>query len=130
MKKIDFNNLKEITYQKMYAFHISTPVPLEEIDNNYFWVYWRPYGIFYVDGAYHQAAMALFYALHSGYDNTIDFQKKEDKTTSEMADAFLELEGTAFFSSVGKYIPKAGHKGNLNRKELNIFGEVDYILDD
>jgi hypothetical protein len=99
-------------------------------------VYDREYGIFPVNGGYHQQAMAQLCAFHHGFEDAgkmIDHLKKQTSKrweTSHLADMFLEkIPGTAFRSSVGKSVT-AGTRHSLTPIEKRIFGELKYAFED
>ena len=91
---------------KMVDAGMSMPVPLQEADLTKPFIYQRGFGISYVNLGHHMTVMSLLYIFNKGYIDYIDLLE-DDKVDNnmecwEMADAWLELPGTAFRSSVGK----------------------------
>ncbi len=106
--------------------HMSRPVPLNDADLSRPFVYQRGYGVFYVPGGCHPAAMSLLLAFNHGYLNAIDLASELNlEYSSATADRWLEeTPGAAFKSSVGKRI----QAGKLSLSELRAFGEVDFVF--
>lgn len=133
MKKINFSKPSDELWQKMFHNGLSLPVSLtlnSDIPESF--IYDRRYGVFPVEFAHHDFAMALFWALDNGFDDHWDVDPSavpEGYSTEPMDLAELWLintKGTCYRSTL---TPKvfAGKKGNLNEKELDYFDQVYYI---
>jgi hypothetical protein len=132
--KLDFKCLP-IRIQNVFDDNdIEYPVALAEHDLTGCWIYDREYGVFEVPIGYHECVMAYMYAWKKGYQDPFDIPDLKSVTINYLAAAaeeFLSLPGTAYMSGAWyKSEIRAGKRGNLNRNELNYFGEVDYILED
>lgn len=95
-------------------------------------VYDRKYGYMRVPSGHHQMVMCLLLAYHHGFEYYTDVMRKfKIKKEDDLAEKWLELEGTCFKSSVST-IMKAGYKGNLNASEKIKFKNcrINYILED
>jgi hypothetical protein len=104
--------------------HMSGPVSLSVSTITRSFVYCREYGLFYVSGAYHQAAMSLLLAwqhkLHNGVDVADLLNARYSYGTADLW--IKSTPGAAFMSSVGKGRIVIGSDENLNSFERRIFG--------
>lgn len=128
---LDFENMLDWIERIFDDYNISFPVPINEHDLTGAWVYNRKYGVFEVPIGYHQAVMAFFYAWETGYEHPFDIPDIDGDYLAKAAELYLTLPGTAYMSGAW-HKPRilAGLKNNLNRNELNYFGDIDYILED
>jgi hypothetical protein len=131
-----FKPLTEEQWYRMSDAGAGEARALPEFDVTKSFVYDREYGIFPVNGGYHQQAMAQLYAFHHGFADAgqmIDHLKSQSSKrweTSHLADLFIEkIPGTAFRSSVGKCVVSAT-RHSLTPIEKRIFGELKYTLED
>lgn len=141
---------KEITDEMFYLlcdYRMSEPIPLKDADLTSPFIYDRDYGVFYVDGGYHQLGMALLFAWRHGALSVRQLLKENSdikKRVSErshsssgkyeyLSECFLlDLKGTAMGSSVASHL-QVGRIRNLNEEEKQIIGryeiqELAYIL--
>lgn len=110
-------------WYKMVDSGMCAPVPFHTADLDSEWVYFRPWGLMYVGSGYHQCAMANLYAFQHGHADYIDAAQamgiKGYRAMETLADMFLDMDGTAFKSSVGTHIT-VGKMANLNSTEHRI----------
>jgi hypothetical protein len=94
-------------------------------------LYDRKWGVMFCPGGSHNAAMALLYAFHRGYQSRIEGMQKEPKIFMDYhvcADLWLEtIPGTAFRSSVGGRVTRAWSPESLAPYEARLLGPIDYI---
>ena len=95
-------------WYKMVDSGMSRPIPLQEADLSKPFVYQRGFGVSYVNPGYHRSAMSLLYTFHKGHVGFSDMLREENfdpfDEFSQAADAWSELPGTAYLSSVGEEI--------------------------
>lgn len=133
---------KVITDEMFYLlcdYRMSEPVPLKDADLGEPFIYDRDYGVFYVDGGYHQLGMALLFAWRHGALNVRQLLKENPdikKLVSErshsssgkyeyLSECFLlDLQGTAMGSSVSSHL-QVGRIRNLNEYEKQIIGRYE-----
>lgn len=86
-------------------------------------VYDREYGLILCEPCCHEDIRALLFAWHQGYENDVDYANRATGTgfNWDMGDKFLSLKGTAYKSSMCKYV-LTGDKRNLDGWELECFG--------
>ena len=130
---IDDEPFTQEQWWKMCDKQMCRPEQLHEADLNLPWVYYRPWGLMVVQSGYHQGAMALLYAFHLGFPCVFDAAEALGinlyRSTETLADRFLlELEGTAFKSSIGSQIV-VGKPENLDARERQAFRkfEIQYL---
>jgi hypothetical protein len=108
-------------------------VPLHEADLSHPFVYYRPWGVMFVPSGFHQGAMATLYAFHHGHHRYIPAAEAlgipQYRAAETLADRFLlELEGTAFQSSVASRVLTAGRAANLNTTERLLFQRNSFTI--
>ncbi len=114
--------------------YANDPVELKpDIDGADYYVYDREFGYFVVGSGAHQIVMAHLWAFRNGYETFYEatrflYDTEDGYSTSDLADRWLQMPGTCFFSSMG-YRPTVWKKSNLNFAEKRILGpdfaEVD-----
>jgi hypothetical protein len=108
------NSLKE-------SGDILDPIPLAElVDPDLVWVYHRDIGVIPVLFGSHEFVMGELEAMLQGYKGGFDYPHLG---WMELAELFLQREGTAYASSVGECV-WVGASGNINAIERRIFSKV------
>lgn len=126
---LDISPFTDAQWYKMCKLDMSLPVPLHQADTSLPFVYDRTWGLFYVPGG-HQSAMALLFAFRMGFSDVVECRRSLGMSqyylTSDMADMWLVLEGTAFRSSQGSTV-MADCPRVLNHAERRLLGTITYL---
>lgn len=125
---LDVTKLTQIQRNGFIDLHISYPIRLSEADLSRPFVYEREYGLFYVPGGYHQAAMSLLLAIRHDCEDGIDVAEELGlEYLCGTADYWLEhVSGAAFRSAVSPVIQVATQQG-LSIEERRLFGKVSCL---
>ena len=126
---LDITPFTDEQWHRMCDRGLDLPVPLAKADLAKPFVYDRKWGVFYVPGGLHRAAMSCLLAFQMGKTDVVSALRLAGCTDqTEGADFYLEnTPGTAFRSSVGRGI-FAGHPGSLSAMELRLLGSVEYLF--
>lgn len=118
-------------WYKMVDSGICEPVPFHTAELESEWVYYRPWGLMYVGSGWHQCAMANLYAFTQGHADFISAARAMDikgyRAMETLADMFLDMDGTAFKSSVGNHVT-VGKTSNLNAIERRIINGANLAI--
>lgn len=112
----------------MCDIQMSRPVPLNVADLTKPFIYCREFGVFYVGGGRHMAAMTLLLAFQHGELDWLDIAPKLSlEYPYGTSEHWLEhTPGAAVLSSVSKTI-EAFSVSNLNEAERNAFAKIRYL---
>lgn len=114
--------------EKVVELECEGPVDIGDFDfasvkkNPYMgFVYYREYGMFYVDWAKHTTFMAEIHAFIHGYESVFDMDYPKGKCPFDhFADEFLRTEGTCYMSSCSASVC-VWHLQNLDEVEQRYF---------
>lgn len=126
---LDIAPFTDEQWYRMCDSGLHLPVPLGKADLTKPFVYDRKWGVFYVPGGLHRAAMSCLLAFQMDKTDVVSALRLVGCTDqTEGADFYLEnTPGTAFRSSVGRGI-YAIRPGSLSALELRLLGPVEYLF--
>lgn len=109
-------------WYQMCSANMSRPVPLHKAELYKPFVYDRQWGLFYVSMGFHYMAMATLLTFRAGFVDPYEYKRSLNLEgydyLHQMADKWLlEVEGTAFASSLDEETITVGKRGNLNAAE-------------
>jgi hypothetical protein len=122
--------MKTLTDQQWYnlADHATQPVELTKgvVDED-FYIYDREFGYFKVMSGHHQIVMAILYTFRKGFNSFFEYSESvgSDYDVNDLADEWLYLPGTCFFSSMGT-LPCIWDANSLNSTEKRILGGLGF----